>query len=43
VYLSDLHLPHDIGPRVYQRDLQTSQYLYYRNLLEAALNQHLGD
>ncbi|MBI44105.1 MAG: class I adenylate cyclase [Oceanospirillales bacterium] len=43
VYLSDLHLPHDIDPRVYQRDLQTSQYLYYRNLLEAALNQHLGD
>lgn len=41
VYLSDLHLPHDIDPRAYQQDLQTSQYLYYRNLLEEALNRHL--
>ncbi|SFR50666.1 adenylate cyclase [Marinobacter gudaonensis] len=41
VYLTDVHLPHDLDPRVYQQDIQTSQYLYYRSFLEDALNRHL--
>ncbi len=41
VYLTDVHLPHDLDPRVYQEDIQTSQYLYYRSFLEDALNRHL--
>ncbi|BES69620.1 class I adenylate cyclase [Marinobacter nanhaiticus D15-8W] len=42
LYLTDLHLPHDLDPQVYQHDLQTSQYLHYRIRLEAELNQALG-
>lgn len=42
VYLTDLHLPHDLDPQLYQRDIQTSQYLFYRAQLEDALNQHLS-
>ncbi|RBW51293.1 class I adenylate cyclase [Marinobacter sp. F3R11] len=41
VYLTDVHLPHDLDPRVYQQDIQTSQYLYYRAALEDALNREL--
>lgn len=41
VYLTDLHLPHDLDPRLYQRDIQTSQSLYYRARLEDALNSYL--
>ncbi|KPQ28687.1 MAG: adenylate cyclase, class 1 [Marinobacter excellens HL-55] len=41
VYLTDLHLPHDLDPRLYQRDIQTGQYLYYRSMLEDALNSYL--
>ncbi|WP_298452982.1 class I adenylate cyclase [uncultured Marinobacter sp.] len=41
VYLTDLHLPHDLDPRVYQQDIQTSQYLYYRAFLEDSLNREL--
>lgn len=41
VYLTDVHLPHDLDPRVYQQDIQTSQYLYYRSVLEDALNRQL--
>ncbi|MFT7338469.1 MAG: adenylate cyclase class 1 [Marinobacter maritimus] len=41
VYLTDVHLPHDLDPRVYQQDIQTSQYLYYRAFLEDALNHEL--
>ncbi|WP_417501885.1 class I adenylate cyclase [Marinobacter sp.] len=41
IYLTDVHLPHDLDPRVYQRDIQTSQYLYYRTFLEEALNREL--
>ncbi|WP_404367627.1 class I adenylate cyclase [Marinobacter sp.] len=41
VYLTDVHLPHDIDPRIYQQDLQTIQYLYYRHELEQALNSAL--
>lgn len=41
VYLTDVHLPHDLDPFVYQQDLQTTQYLYYRQALEQALNQAL--
>ena len=42
MYLTDLHLPHDLDPQLYQRDIQTSQYLFYRAQLEDALNQHLS-
>ena len=42
VYLTDVHLPHDIDPRVYQQDIQTSQYLYYRSALEDSLNRQLA-
>jgi len=41
VYLTDVHLPHDLDSRVYQQDIQTSQYLYYRSALEDALNREL--
>jgi len=41
VYLTDVHLPHDLDPQVYQQDLQTTQYLYYRTALEEALNRQL--
>ena len=42
MYLTDVHLPHDIDPRVYQQDIQTSQYLYYRSALEDSLNRQLA-
>eukprot|EP00163_Fabomonas_tropica_P026851 TRINITY_DN5062_c0_g16_i1.p1 TRINITY_DN5062_c0_g16~~TRINITY_DN5062_c0_g16_i1.p1 ORF type:complete len:839 (-),score=46.55 TRINITY_DN5062_c0_g16_i1:503-3019(-) len=41
VYLTDVHLPHDLNPQVYQQDIQTSQYLYYRSVLEDSLNKEL--
>ena len=41
VYLTDVHLPHDLDPQVYQQDLQTTQYLYYRTALEEVLNRQL--
>jgi adenylate cyclase class 1 len=41
VYLTDLHLPHDLDPQLYQRDIQTGQSLYYRTRLEDALNSYL--
>ncbi|KAA1172389.1 class I adenylate cyclase [Marinobacter salinexigens] len=41
VYLTDVHLPHDLDPQVYQQDIQTSQYLYYRSVLEESLNNEL--
>ena len=41
VYLTDLHLPHDLDPQIYQQDIQTIQYLYYRTELEQALNAYL--
>ncbi|MGO1232192.1 MAG: class I adenylate cyclase, partial [Marinobacter sp.] len=41
IYLTDLHLPHDLEPQQYQRDIQTCQYLHYRSVLEDALNRHL--
>lgn len=43
VYLTDVHLPHDLEPQLYQQDLQTTQYLYYRHQLEQALNDALAD
>ncbi|MEP5980847.1 MAG: class I adenylate cyclase [Marinobacter alexandrii] len=42
VYLTDLHLPNDLDPQVYQRDIQTCQYLYYRLILEQSLNRVLS-
>ena len=42
VYLTDVHLPHDLDPRIYQQDIQTSQYLYYRSVLEESLNRQLA-
>ncbi|PVY76929.1 adenylate cyclase [Tamilnaduibacter salinus] len=41
VYLTDLHLPHDLDPYAYRHDLQTCQYLHYRNRIQAALNSAL--
>ncbi len=41
VYLTDVHLPHDLDPQFYQQDIQTIQYLYYRSELENALNSYL--
>ncbi|MDI9246495.1 class I adenylate cyclase [Marinobacter sp. CHS3-4] len=43
VYLTDVHLPHDLDPQVYQQDIQTIQYLYYRAALEESLNRYLKD
>jgi adenylate cyclase, class 1 len=43
VYLTDVHLPHDLDPQVYQQDIQTIQYLYYRAVLEESLNRYLVD
>ncbi|TGN38038.1 class I adenylate cyclase [Marinobacter confluentis] len=43
VYLTDVHLPHDLDPQVYQQDIQTIQYLYYRTVLEESLNRYLAD
>jgi adenylate cyclase class 1 len=43
VYLTDVHLPHDLDPQVYQQDIQTIQYLYYRTQLEESLNHYLAD
>jgi adenylate cyclase class 1 len=42
VYLTDVHLPHDLDPQAYQQDLQTTQYLQYRHHLELALNEALA-
>ncbi len=39
VYLTDLHLPHDLEPSVYQQDIPTARYLAYRAQLEQALNR----
>jgi len=41
VYLTDVHLPHDLDPQIYQQHIQTIQYLYYRTELEDLLNRHL--
>ncbi|WP_235937753.1 class I adenylate cyclase [Marinobacter caseinilyticus] len=41
IYLTDIHLPHDLDPQGYQQDLQTTQYLYYRRELEQSLNQEV--
>lgn len=43
VYLTDVHLPHDLDPQIYQQDIQTIQYLYYRVALEDSLNRFLVD
>lgn len=43
VYLTDVHLPHDLDPQIYQQDIQTIQYLYYRAVLEDSLNRYLSD
>jgi len=43
VYLTDVHLPHDLDPQIYQQDIQTIQYLYYRIALEESLNRFLAD
>jgi adenylate cyclase class 1 len=39
VYLTDLHLPHDLEPYVYQQDIPTARYLAHRAQLEQALNR----
>jgi len=42
VYLTDLHLPHDLDPHAYRQEVQIIDYLYYRRALELALNQALA-
>lgn len=42
VYLTDLHLPHDLDPNGYRHQVQAIDYLYYRRALEQALNQALA-
>ena len=42
VYLTDLHLPHDLDPQMWQQELQTCQYVWYRQRLQLALNRELG-
>lgn len=42
VYLTDLHLPHDLDPQMWQQELQTGQYVWYRQQLQLALNRELG-
>ena len=41
IWVTDLHLPHDLNPQAYRQDIQTSQYLHYRCALEEALNREL--
>jgi len=41
IWVTDLHLPHDLDPQAYRQDIQTSQYLHYRCVLEEALNREL--
>ncbi len=41
VWVTDLNLPHDLDPRAYRQDIQTSQYLHYRRQLEQALDRAL--
>lgn len=40
-YITDLGLPHDLDQHDYQSDLQTVQYLHYKQALEAELNRAL--
>ena len=40
-YITDLGLPHDLDQHDYQSDLQTVQYLHYKQALEASLNSAL--
>ncbi len=40
-YITDLGLPHDLDQHDYQNDLQTVQYLHYKQALEASLNHAL--
>lgn len=43
VYLTDLYLPHDLEPGLWQQDLQTCQYIWYRQQLQASLNQAVSE
>ena len=40
-YITDLSLPHDLDQHDYQNELQTVQYLHYKQALEASLNSAL--
>jgi adenylate cyclase class 1 len=40
-YITDLGLPHDLELHDYQNDLQTVQYLHYKQAIEASLNNAL--
>ena len=42
VYLTDLHLPNDLDPQMWQQELQTCQYVWYRQQLQRELNRELG-
>ncbi|WP_372972100.1 class I adenylate cyclase [Marinobacter sp.] len=39
VYITDLHLPHDLDPRAWQQELQTCQYVWYRHQLQQLLDE----
>nr|WP_282450941.1 class I adenylate cyclase [Marinobacter bryozoorum] len=39
VYITDLHLPHDLDPQLWQQELQTCQYVWYRHQLQKALEE----
>ncbi|SFR82514.1 adenylate cyclase [Marinobacter daqiaonensis] len=41
VHLTDIHLPHDLDPHLWQQELQTCQYLWYRQRLQEALSEEL--
>lgn len=41
VHLTDIYLPRDPDSEADQQRIQTSQYLYYRSVLENLLNRHL--
>lgn len=42
VYLTDLYLPHDLDPQMWQQEIQAGQYIWYRQKLQLALNRELG-
>lgn len=43
VYLTDLSLPHNLDPGLWQQDLQTCQYIWYRQQIQSSLNQAVNE
>ncbi|SET56114.1 adenylate cyclase, class 1 [Marinobacter segnicrescens] len=42
VHLTDLHLPNDLDPQMWQQELQTCQYVWYRHRLQRELTEALA-